>query len=123
MAPLSVHSRGGGKKTEAPAEMNFHFPQFKVLNLAENGCHTMHNLCPIRGAKTRDALAWSKYLDAALDDFIEYTDVVIAQHHWPSWDRERARKFITEQRDLYRLMAEVAHAESITRAGSPAKQG
>ncbi len=91
-------------ETEAPAEMNFHFPQFKVLNLAENGCHTMHNLCPIRGAKTRDALAWSKYLDAALNDFIGDTDVVIAQHHWPTWGRERARKFITEQRDLYRLM-------------------
>ena len=91
-------------ETEAPAEMNFHFPQFKVLNLAENGCHTMHNLCPIRGAKTRDSLAWSKYLDAALNDFIDDTDVVIAQHHWPTWGRERARKFITEQRDLYRLM-------------------
>jgi alkyl sulfatase BDS1-like metallo-beta-lactamase superfamily hydrolase len=91
-------------ETEAPAEMNFHFPQFKVLNLAENGCHTMHNLCPIRGAKTRDALAWSKYLDAALNDFIDDTDVVIAQHHWPTWGRERARKFITEQRDLYRLL-------------------
>ena len=91
-------------ETEAPAEMNFHFPQFKVLNLAENGCHTMHNLCPIRGAKTRDSLAWSKYLDAALEDFIDDTDVVIAQHHWPTWGRERARKFITEQRDLYRLM-------------------
>jgi alkyl sulfatase BDS1-like metallo-beta-lactamase superfamily hydrolase len=91
-------------ETEAPAEMNFHFPQFKVLNLAENGCHTMHNLCPIRGAKTRDALAWSKYLDAALEDFIDETDVVIAQHHWPTWGRERARKFLVEQRDLYRLM-------------------
>ena len=91
-------------ETEAPAEMNFHFPQFKVLNLAENGCHTMHNLCPIRGAKTRDSLAWSKYLDAALEDFIDETDVVIAQHHWPTWGRERVRKFITEQRDLYRLL-------------------
>jgi alkyl sulfatase BDS1-like metallo-beta-lactamase superfamily hydrolase len=91
-------------ETEAPAEMNFHFPQFKVLNLAENGCHTMHNLCPIRGARTRDALAWSKYLDAALNDFIEDTDVVIAQHHWPTWGRERARRFIVEQRDLYRLL-------------------
>src|SRR5690606_14311974 len=67
-------------ETEAPAEMNFFFPQFGVLNLAENGCHTMHNLCPLRGARTRDALAWSKYLDAALDEFIERTDVVIAQH-------------------------------------------
>jgi alkyl sulfatase BDS1-like metallo-beta-lactamase superfamily hydrolase len=64
----------------------------------------MHNLCPIRGARTRDALAWSKYLDAALEQFIEHTDVVIAQHHWPTWGRERVRRFISEQRDLYRLL-------------------
>ena len=57
--------------TEAPAEMNFFLPQMRVLDLAENGCRTMHNLCPIRGAKTRDALAWSKYLDEALDSFID----------------------------------------------------
>ncbi len=91
-------------ETEAPAEMNFFFPQFKVLNLAENGCHTMHNLCPIRGARTRDALAWSKYLDAALNDFIDNTDVVIAQHHWPTWGRDKARRFVSEQRDMYRLL-------------------
>jgi alkyl sulfatase BDS1-like metallo-beta-lactamase superfamily hydrolase len=91
-------------ETEAPAEMNFFFPQMGVLNLAENGCHTMHNLCPLRGAKTRDALAWSKYLDAALDGFIDRTDVVIAQHHWPTWGRERVRRFIVEQRDMYRYL-------------------
>lgn len=91
-------------ETEAPAEMNFFFPQFGVLNLAENGCHTMHNLCPLRGARTRDALAWSKYLDAALDAFIDRTDIVIAQHHWPTWGRERVRRFISEQRDLYRVL-------------------
>ena len=91
-------------ETEAPAEMNFFFPQFGVLNLSENGCHTMHNLCPIRGAKTRDALAWSKYLDQALDAFIDRTEVCIAQHHWPTWGRERVRRFIAEQRDMYRYL-------------------
>lgn len=91
-------------ETEAPAEMNFFLPAFGVLNLSENGCHTMHNLCPIRGAKTRDALAWSKYLDRALDAFIDGTEVCIAQHHWPTWGRERVRRFIEEQRDLYRYL-------------------
>ncbi len=91
-------------ETEAPAEMNFFFPRHRVLNLAENGCHTMHNLCPIRGAKTRDSLAWSKYLDEALDAFIEGTDVCIAQHHWPTWGRENVRRFIEEQRDMYRFL-------------------
>ncbi len=91
-------------ETEAPAEMNFFFPASGVLNLSENGCHTMHNLCPIRGAKTRDALAWSKYLDRALDAFIDRTEVCIAQHHWPTWGRERVRRFIEEQRDMYRYL-------------------
>jgi len=91
-------------ETEAPAEMNFFLPAMRVLDLAENGCHTMHNLCPLRGAKTRDALAWSKYLDAALDAFVDDTDVVIAQHHWPTWGRERVRAFVAEQRDLYRYL-------------------
>ena len=91
-------------ETEAPAEMNFFFPSEAVLNLAENGCHTMHNLCPMRGAPTRDALAWSKYLDYALRTFIDRTDVVIAQHHWPTWGRDRARRFVTEQRDMYRYL-------------------
>ena len=34
--------------------------------MAENCTHTMHNLYPIRGAQTRDALAWSKYINEAL---------------------------------------------------------
>jgi alkyl sulfatase BDS1-like metallo-beta-lactamase superfamily hydrolase len=91
-------------ETEAPAEMNFFFPQERVLNLAENGCHTMHNLCPIRGAKTRDSLAWSKYLDQALDAFIDQTDICIAQHHWPTWGQAKVRRFIEEQRDMYRYL-------------------
>lgn len=89
---------------EAPAEMNFYFPQFRVLNLAENGCQTMHNLCPLRGAKTRDSLAWSKYLGIALDRFVAKTDVVIAQHHWPTFGTDRIRRFVSEQRDLYRYL-------------------
>lgn len=89
---------------EAPAEMNFHFPQLRALNLAENACHTMHNLCPLRGARTRDALAWSRYLDEALDAFVPQVDVVFAQHHWPVWGAQRIHAFVTEQRDLYRYL-------------------
>ena len=91
-------------ETEAPSEMNFFFPGSGVLNLSENGCHTMHNLCPIRGARTRDALAWSKYLDDALIRYGDRTEVVIAQHHWPTWGQQRVRKFIIEQRDMYRYL-------------------
>lgn len=90
--------------TEAPAEMNLFFPGLRALDLAENACQTMHNLCPLRGAKTRDALAWSRYLDEALDAYVPKVDVVLAQHQWPVWGRERIHEFVAGQRDLYRYL-------------------
>ena len=37
--------------TEAPSEMNIYFPQLRMLNVAENVTHTMHNLYTLRGAE------------------------------------------------------------------------
>ena len=94
--------------TEAPADMNLHFPGLRALNLAENACHTMHNLCPLRGAKTRDALAWAKYLDEALESFVPEADVLVVQHHWPVWNTPgeptRIAAYVAGQRDLYRYL-------------------
>ena len=89
---------------EAPAEMNMFYPGLRALNMAENACQTLHNLCPLRGAKTRDALAWSRYLDEALDAFVPFVDVVFAQHHWPVWGRERMQTYLAGQRDMYRFL-------------------
>jgi alkyl sulfatase BDS1-like metallo-beta-lactamase superfamily hydrolase len=47
---------------EAPAEMTFSVPEYKVYGGAENLAQTMHNLLPVRGAKARDALRWSTYM-------------------------------------------------------------
>ncbi len=91
-------------ETEAPAEMHFWFPGERALNLAENATRTLHNLCPLRGAQARDALAWSKYLNAALHRYAERAEVAFAQHHWPVWGTGRVRRFVTEQRDLYRWL-------------------
>jgi alkyl sulfatase BDS1-like metallo-beta-lactamase superfamily hydrolase len=90
--------------TEAPADMNMHYPGLRVLNLAENACHTMHNLCPLRGAKTRDALAWARYLDQALDAFVPEVDALVVQHHWPVWGSERIAQYVAGQRDMYRYL-------------------
>ena len=91
-------------ETEAPAEMHLFIPSEGALNLAENATHTLHNLCPLRGAKVRDALAWSKYLNEALHLWGPRTEVILGQHHWPTWGRERAVRFLAEQRDLYRYL-------------------
>ena len=44
--------------SEAPAEMLLYFPQFKLLNMAEDATHTMHNLYthPRRGDPRRTAV-------------------------------------------------------------------
>ena len=89
---------------EAPAEMNFHFPDKRLLCMAENCTHTLHNLYPIRGAQVRDALAWSKYIQEALDLFGDDTDTMFASHHWPRFGADDVRGFLTLQRDVYRWM-------------------
>ena len=87
--------------TEAPAEMNFLFPDRRALCMAENATHTLHNLLTLRGALVRDPRIWARYLDEAIELFSDRTDVVFASHHWPTWGRERAMRFLAEQRDLY----------------------
>ncbi len=89
---------------EAPAEMNFHFPERRVLCMAENCTHTLHNLYPLRGAQTRNALAWSKYIQEAIDLWADDTDVMFASHHWPRFGAGDVRGFLAMQRDVYRWM-------------------
>jgi alkyl sulfatase BDS1-like metallo-beta-lactamase superfamily hydrolase len=87
--------------TEAPAEMNFHFPDHRVLCIAENATHTMHNTLTLRGALVRDPHVWAHYLDEAVELFAEDSDVLFAGHHWPLWGSERIAEYLRKQRDLY----------------------
>ena len=90
--------------TEAPAEMNFFFPQFGALCMAENcTCH-LHNIYTPRGAQVRDAKRWAWYIDAAAEMFAPRTQVLFASHHWPRWGRERAGDSLAKQRDLYKFI-------------------
>jgi linear primary-alkylsulfatase len=95
--------------SEAPAEMHFYLPRYKVLNLAENCTHNFHNLLPFRGADVRDALAWSKYLGEALKLWGGKAEAMCGQHHWPVWGQERIDTMIRQQRDLYKF----AHDQTI----------
>ncbi|MBF6174196.1 alkyl/aryl-sulfatase [Nocardia blacklockiae] len=87
--------------TEAPAEMNFHFPRHRALCLAENATHNLHNLLTLRGALVRDARVWSHYIDEAIDLFAADSDVAFASHHWPTWGTDNLVEFLRVQRDLY----------------------
>ncbi|MFB7397867.1 alkyl/aryl-sulfatase [Streptomyces sp. NPDC056191] len=90
--------------TEAPAEMNFLFPDFRALCLAENATHNMHNILTLRGAVVRDSRIWAHYLDEAVEYFGDSYDVAFASHHWPTWGHENVVAFLTAQRDLYAYM-------------------
>jgi alkyl sulfatase BDS1-like metallo-beta-lactamase superfamily hydrolase len=90
--------------SEAPSEMLMYFPQFRLLDMAEDATHNMHNLYTLRGAEIRDGRLWSHYLDEAIERYGERTDAVIAQHHWPMWGTARIVAFLTKQRDLYEFI-------------------
>ncbi len=90
--------------SEAPAEMHFYLPELKVLCPAENCCHNLHNVYTLRGAKTRDALAWSKYLHEALERWGEGSEVLLSVHQWPIWGQERLMDRLKKQRDMYRYL-------------------
>lgn len=90
--------------SEAPSEMILYFPQFKLLNMAEDATHNMHNLYTIRGAEIRDGRLWSRYISEAIERYGDKTDIVIAQHHWPTWGNERIVAFLKKQRDLYKFI-------------------
>jgi len=88
-------------EAEAPAEMNFFFPDRGWLCMAENCTHNMHNLVPIRGALVRDARKWSRYINEAIELWADHSELSFASHHWPRWGRDDIRHFLTLQRDLY----------------------
>ncbi len=91
-------------ETEAPAEMNFFFPDHGWLCMAENCSQTMHNLVPIRGALVRNALNWSKYINQSIEMFAAKTNVLFTSHNWPTWGTSDVREFLILQRDLYKWM-------------------
>lgn len=87
--------------TEAPAEMNIHFPDARVLCIADNAARAMHNVLTPRGALVRDARVWANYLDEAIELFAADSDVLFSGHHWPCWGGERIVDYLEKQRDLY----------------------
>ncbi|WP_338304315.1 MULTISPECIES: alkyl/aryl-sulfatase [unclassified Erythrobacter] len=89
--------------TEAPSEFVFYLPQFRALHTAEVATRNFHNILTPRGALVRDALKWSRTLDAILTRFGSESDVMLASHHWPAWGAENVREKLRNQRDTYRF--------------------
>ena len=91
--------------TEAPAEMNTWFPQFKALWMAENTTNTMHNILTLRGAQVRDALKWAQLHRR------DHRPLRPARrrsssraHHWPVWGNADIVDYLKKQRDIYKYI-------------------
>ena len=92
--------------SEAPSEMLWYVKEKKMIEAAEDVTHTLHNTYSLRGAKIRDPLAWSKYINAAIERWGADAEVIIAQHHWPTWGNENIVKLMKGQRDMDRYLTD-----------------
>ncbi len=90
--------------SEAPAEMMWFIPEKKAIEAAEDCTHTLHNTYSLRGAKIREPLPWSKYLNQALVMWGDKAEVMFAQHHWPTFGNAEIKELLKSQRDLYRYI-------------------
>lgn len=89
--------------SEAPAEFTFYLPEKKAFCGAEVVSRNLHNVYTLRGAKVRNALVWSNYIEEARKLFGQ-ADIYFASHHWPLWGRDKVNEFLKKQRDIYKYI-------------------
>ncbi|NOI24514.1 alkyl/aryl-sulfatase [Vibrio mediterranei] len=88
---------------EAPSEHIHWIPKYKALHTAELTYDGQHNIYTFRGAKTRDALIWSKYLHEIKLRFASEAKVLHQAHSAPVWNdgNNEIADYLTLQRDNY----------------------
>lgn len=91
-------------ETEAPSEMNVFIPSAKTFLAAELATCSFHNILTPRGAKVRDALAWSNYLNEAINLYAARSDAAISSHCWPRFGQDEVKSWLSGHRDNYRYL-------------------
>jgi alkyl sulfatase BDS1-like metallo-beta-lactamase superfamily hydrolase len=94
--------------TEAPEEMHIWIPEFEALTCAENANHSLHNVQALRGARTRDARNFVRYLDETLERWGDQAQLHFGPHTWPVWGNAKLVAFLESQRDTYRYIHDQA---------------
>ena len=90
--------------TEAPAEMNTWFPQFKALWMAENCTGTLHNLYTLRGAQVRDGAAWAKYITETISRYGKQAEIAFQSHNWPHWGNAVVNEYLVNTAAVYKFI-------------------
>jgi len=91
-------------QTEAPAEMNVYLPAARTFLAAEIATCSLHNILTPRGAKVRDTLSWSGFLNEAVNLYGGRSDVIASSHCWPRFGQSEVKGWLAGQRDNYRYL-------------------
>lgn len=94
--------------TEAPEELHIWIPELGALTCAENANHALHNIQTLRGARTRDARNFARYLDETLQRWGADAEVHYGTHTWPVWGNVHVTDFLEVQRDTYKYIHDQA---------------
>ena len=82
--------------------MNIHFPDARVLCVADNAARSMHNILTPRGALVRDPRVWAHYLDEAIELFgAELRRALQPATTGPAGAASGSSSYLEKQRDLY----------------------
>jgi alkyl sulfatase BDS1-like metallo-beta-lactamase superfamily hydrolase len=84
--------------------MNVYIPAAKTFLAAELATCSFHNILTPRGAKVRDALAWSNYLNEAVNLYAGRSDAAISSHCWPRFGQAEVKSWLEGHRDNYRYL-------------------
>lgn len=90
--------------TEAPSEMFVYIPSERSLCIAEDCNAIIHNLLTLRGAKVRDAVAWAKSIQKAIDLWGSTLTSVFGVHNWPRFGNQASIEYLEKQRDVYQYI-------------------
>lgn len=91
-------------QSEAPAEMNVYIPAARTFLAAEIATCSLHNILTPRGAKVRDTLSWSGFLNEAVNLYGDRSDTIISSHCWPRFGQPEVKGWLSGQRDNYRYL-------------------
>lgn len=94
--------------TEAPEELHIWIPELKAVSCAENANHGMHNIQTLRGARTRDARNFARYIDETLVRWGDEAEVHYGPHNWPVFGNKNVVAFLESQRDTYKFIHDQA---------------
>jgi alkyl sulfatase BDS1-like metallo-beta-lactamase superfamily hydrolase len=84
---------------EAPASTLMYLPHRKMIFNSELIFRGMHNVYTLRGAKVRDALRWSQYVNEVIHDFGGEAELMTGPHGPTFTGNDKINEYMSLQRD------------------------